>query len=176
MENYSVFKVGQVYAPAVGKGEGVKFTLSSGGAMLLYAFDNPTSEEVAQMKSGKDFEIRYTEMNGILWITSKCGNLEWTDAPYNPRLSSGLPGSDFDEGEGLALTLVMIDARTGIVKSTRLIGLGTSFSHYLCEKAMEIREQPMTIAEAGRSIEFTMMRCDSEYLANLAHSQARFKL
>ena len=173
---YSVFEVGKVYKPAVGIGEGVRFTLSSGGAVLMYAFDNPTAKEIEQTKSGKKFEIRYTEINGIIWITSKCGDLEWTDAPYNPRLSSGFPAPDFADGEGIALTLVMLDSRNSVVKSTRLIGLGTRFSHYLTEKAIELKNQPMTMTEASRSINQTMLRYTSEQLANLAPSQARFRL
>ena len=171
-----VFEVGKVYKPAIGIGEGVRFDISSAGATLMYVFDAPSPDEVAQMRSGKRFEIRYTEINGILWITSKCGDLEWTDAPYNPRLSSGLPDPDFNDGEGLALTLVMIDARDAVVKSVRLIGLGTRFSHYLTEKALELREQPMTATAANSSIVQTMMMFDSRQLADIAPSQARFRV
>ncbi len=173
---FQVFEVGKVYEPAIGMSEGVRFDLTSSGGILLYGFNNPTAHEVEQMKAGKHFEIRYTEMNGILWITSKCGDLAWTDAPYNPRLSSGLPDIDFEEGEGIALSLVMIDVPSGIVKSARLIGLGTRFSRYLTEKAIEVREQPMTIMEANRSINATMAMCSSEDLAKVAPSQARFEV
>ena len=170
------FEVGKVYKPAVGIGEGVRFNLSYDGAVLIYAFDNPTAREIAETKSGKSFEIRYTEVNGIIWVTSKCGDLEWTDAPYNPRLSSSLPDPDFADGEGLALTLVMLDSMSGVVKSTRLIGLGTRFSHYLTEKAIELKDQSMTMAEANRSISQTMAMYSSDQLANIATSQARFRL
>ena len=157
-------------------GEGVRFDLTYSGGMLMYLFNNPTAHEVEQMKSGKSFEIRFSEINGIIWVTSKCGDLAWTDAPYNPRLSSGLPDPDFEDGNGIALSLVMIDVPSGIVKSARLIGLGTSFSHYLTEKALEIREQPMTIMDVNRSINSTMAMCSSEHLAKIAPSQARFEI
>lgn len=175
-------KVGSVYKPAVGMGEGVKFTLSFDGALLLYAFDDPTPEEIAEMKAGKSFELRYAEIAGILWVTSKCGNLEWTDAPYNPRLSSSLPPSDFEEGEGLALTLVMVDSRTAVVKALRVIGLETRFSHDLAETASWIKEfgdpidEPMTEHEAESLIRHTMATCSSEHLAKIAPSHARFRL
>ena len=156
--------------------EGVRFDLSSAGATLIYAFDAPTTDEVAQVRSGNGFEIRFAEINDILWVTTKCGNLEWTDAPYNPRLSSGLPDPDFADGEGIALTFVLIDSATGIVKAVRLIGLGNRFSHYLTEKALELREKTMTMTDAVRSINQTMNMYDSRQLASLASSQARFRL
>ena len=171
-----VFEVGKVYKPAIGIGEGVRFDLSYAGATLMYVFDAPSPDEVAQMRSGKSFEIRYTEQCGIIWVTSKCGNLAWTDAPYNPRLSSDLPPAYYEDGEGLALTLVMIDARDAVVKSVRLIGLGTRFSHDLTETAMALREQPMTMAEAHNAITYTMARCTSEDLAKVAPSFARFRI
>ena len=177
MDNrFSLFEVGKPYEPAIGMGEGVRFTLSSEGGLLLYVFDNPTSEEIDQMRSGKGFEIRFATINGIIWVTSKCGDLEWTDAPYNPRLSGGLPAPDFEDGEGIALTLVMINAMDGVVKSVRLIGLGTSFSHYLVERSIELRDQPMTMVEANHSINQTMLRNSSRQLADIAPSQARYRL
>ena len=176
MGKYEVFEVGKVYEPFVGMEEGVRFNLSSSGATLVYAFNNPTPDEVAQMQAGKRFEIRFVEFGGIIWITSKCGNLEWTDAPYNPRLSTGLPASEFEDGEGIALTLVMIDSRNGVVKSTRLIGLGTNFSRYLMEEATGLRSCPMTILDASTSIVHTMDRFSSRQLADISQNAARFRL
>ena len=172
---FSVFKVGQVYQPAVGIGEGVKFTLSKDGALLLYSFDSPAAEEVAEMKAGKGFEIRFVTLGGIIWVMSKCGDLDWADAPYNPRLVGALP--EEPEGkEGTALTLVMVDSRSGVVKSVRLIGLGSDFSRALLKEATEVRSKAMTVMDANRSINNTMMRYDTKSLVRMAPSYARFKL
>jgi len=171
-----IIEVGKPCKPFIGMGEGVRFSLSGDGALLAYCFDNPTEHEIAQMKSGKSFEIRCSMIDKILWITSKCGDLAWTDAPYNPRLSQSLLEWDYDEGEGIALTLVMIDSKTGIVKAARLIGLGTMFSRYLVAKTLELRDDPMTEEEAAESIKWTMARASSEYLAKIAPSYGQFRL
>ena len=173
---FEVIEVGKPYEPIIGMGEGVRFDLSPSGGLLLYSFDRPATDEIDQMKSGKGFEIRFAELGGIIWITSKCGNLEWADAPYNPRLSSGIPAPNLEDGQGIALTLVMVDARDGVVKSARLIGLGTKFSQCLLEKAVELRKQPMTMTEATGAINRIMMKYTSRQLSDMASGQARFRI
>ena len=90
MDNRSVFEVGKPYLPALGLGEGVRFGIDGSGCFLMYEFNRPTDAEVSATKSGQPFEIKFVTVNGIIWILSKCGTLRWTDAPYNPRLSSSL--------------------------------------------------------------------------------------
>ena len=104
-----LLEVGKPYLPALGLGEGVRFNIGPDGAILIYCFDRPTPREVQAMGSGKDFEIRFVTVDGIMWILSKCGDLEWTDAPYNPRLSAGISSlAVIANGAGLGLTLVLM--------------------------------------------------------------------
>ena len=92
-------EVGKTFLPALGMGEGIKFGIDSGGATLMYMFDSPTRQEIRATKSGKRFEIRFITIDGIIWILSKCGNLNWVDAPYNPRLlSSALDSISITDG------------------------------------------------------------------------------
>ena len=170
------FEVGKPYSPAFGLGEGVRFNLASDGAAMIYAFDNPTPDEIDQMHSGNGFEIRFVTLGGIIWIMSKCGNLEWTDAPYNPRLSSSLPELPSGDTEGTALTLVMLNSRDAVVKSVRLIGLGTEFSRRLISEATALRNMTMTVKEAAMSINQTMAKYSTKDLIKMAPGYARFRL
>ena len=165
----SVFEVGKPYLPAIGLGEGVRFGIDGTGCTLMYCFNRPTDAEVAAMRSGQSFEIRYITINGIIWILSKCGNLNWTDAPYNPRLSSNLPDPEsIQDGSGLALTSIMLDSKDAVVKSARLIGLGTDFSRQLASEVLKVRSQPMTVREAGMSINQTMQMHSTRRLVQMA--------
>jgi hypothetical protein len=171
------FEVGKPYLPALGLGEGVRFNIGPDGAFLLYGFDRPTVKEVAAVGTGQSFEIRFVTIDGILWILSKCGSLEWTDSPYNPRLSRSIPGKQsIVDGAGLGLTLVMCDSRDAVVKYVRYIGLGTEFSRRLLEEAAILKEIPQSMAEADASIQRTMLMFPTSKLAGMAPSWARFKL
>lgn len=173
----NTFEVGKPYLPALGLGEGARFSIGPDGAFLLYAFDRPKPAEVAAMGSGQAFEIRFATIGGIVWILSKCGTLHWTDAPYNPRLSEGIPEpASITDGSGLGLTLVMIDSRDAVVKSARLIGLGTDFSRRLLEEAQTVRKQALTMTQAGLSIHRTMTSYATAQLAKMAPSWARYRI
>ena len=169
------FEVGKPYLPALGLGEGVRFDIGA-SATLLYCFDRPTPTEVEAMKSGKSFEIRFVTINGIIWILSKCGSLEWTDAPYNPHLSKDIPTpSSISDGSGLGLTLVMLDSRDAVAKSIRFIGLGTEFSRKILQEALTVRNEGVTMAQADMSIAMTMQQYSTSQLVKIA-SKNRFQL
>lgn len=76
------YEVGQVIEKFKTSQEDVKFDISDEGAVLLVFFPNPTQEEINQFESGKEFEIRLTELNDVIMLTFKIGNLNWMDAPY----------------------------------------------------------------------------------------------
>ena len=126
------YEVGQVVDNFKWHPEGVHFDIADDGATMIAFFQDPTTEEIEQFKSDKKFEIRFTELYGVIMITVKIGSLNWMDAPYSPHLSENLtkfplPGTD----QGLGLTLMLVDARTGEIKSIRLIGLSERFSKRL---------------------------------------------
>lgn len=140
MEKY---EVGQIIDIFKNHKEGIYFDLDDSGATLLVFFQNPTPNETEQFKSGKSFEIRFTELYNVIMITVKIGSLNWVDAPYTPHLSKNLtkfqiPG----ENQGLGLTLILIDAITGEIKHIRLIRLSERFTKELFGVVMEhkIRE------------------------------------
>ena len=163
------FKVGKTFLPALGIGEGVRFGIDSAGLTLMYMFSNPTRQEIKSMKSGTRFEIRFITIDGILWILSKCGSLNWTDAPYNPRLLGSAAGPiSIADGEGLSLLLMMLDADNAVVKSLRYIGLGTEFSRHLLAETFKLREQPMSRKDAEESIKRTMLSHTTDNIAEMA--------
>ena len=124
--------VGETFLPLYGKPEGIYIDVDPSGILLMYNFMHPTQSEIDQMGTEKPFEIRYVRIQDALYILTKCGNLNWTDAPYNPHLSRQPELQPItDDVSGYALTLLMVDAATNIIKSVRLIGLGNKFSKEL---------------------------------------------
>lgn len=168
-------EVGKPYLPIMGRGEGAIFDANEGGYLLIYNFDNPKQSEIAQMGSGSPFEIAFTSIGGAIWILTKCGTLEWTDAPYHPALSLYADKLLRPTGEdGTALTLVMTDARDATVKSIRMIGLGHNFSDKLYHQIVELAEKPFNLLDYNRNLNNTMMAYSTRALLNM--STARWKL
>ena len=60
------YEVGQTIENFRNHQEGVQFDMSDSGATLLVFFNNPTQDEIEQFKAGKNFEIRFTELYGII--------------------------------------------------------------------------------------------------------------
>lgn len=147
------YEVGQIVNNFKHHAEVVQFDISDDGAVLLVFFKNPTAEEIEQFKSGKSFEIRFAELYNVIMITAKIGNLAWVDAPYTPHLSKNLTTFKMPaDGQGLGLTLMLIDAVTGQIKNMRLLGLSANFTKHLFGIAMEQKTKAFNRQEYDKSI------------------------
>lgn len=132
------YEVGKTVEDFKNNVEGVNFDINDNGATMLVFFQNPTEEEIEQFKSGNNFEIRFTELYDVIMITVKIGNLNWMDAPYSPHLSKNLKKFQIpNEGQGLALTLVLVDSATGEIKNLRLLSLSERFTRRFLGTIME---------------------------------------
>lgn len=133
------YRVGQIIPEFIGHQECVKFDITDDGASLLVFFNRPNTNEIEQFKSNHSFEIRYVQLKDVIMMLVKIGSLNWMDAPYNPHLSKNLthllpPGS----GQGLALTIYLIDSATGKICSMRLVGLSERFTKSLFNTISEV--------------------------------------
>ena len=73
------------------------------------------------LRPGNPFEIRFTTMRGIIFVTAKVGNLSWADMAYTPHLSKNLTTLQIpNDGQGLALVLYLVDSSNGQLKHMRL--------------------------------------------------------
>lgn len=168
-------EVGGTFPLIAGREEGVIFETDASGFLLIYNLNSPTDKEIAAMKSEQPFEIRSVSFGGICWVLSKCGNLAWTDAPYTPHLSAGAKDLQRpNTGLGIALTLLMVDAATNIVKSIRLIGLGERFSLGIYNDIQELLSQPFEREQYFRSVKIAQIAHTTKELVQLASN--RYKL
>lgn len=150
--------------------EGAKFDLDDNGAMLVVYFVNPTAEEIEQFKANKPFHIRFTKLDGIIFLTVKIGGLSWMDAPYSPHLSKNLTRYVLpDEGQGLALTLIFIDSGTGEIKSMRLIGLSHQFTKQLFGNVMEEAVKEFDYKEYDRKLRQIYQKYTTEQICKMSN-------
>lgn len=147
------YEIGQTLDGFKNHPEGAQFDIADDGAIMLVFFNSPTGEEIEQFESGKGFELRFTEMYGVVMITVKIGNLSWMDAPYTPHLSPNLTGFQMpEEGHGLSLMLVLIDSATGTIKHMRILGLSEKFTKRLFEVSSDLWANPFDAVKYNSSI------------------------
>lgn len=147
------YEIGQVINNFKYHSEGVQFDITDDGATMIVFFQSPTFEEIEQFKSGKNFEIRFTELYGIIMITTKIGNLNWMDAPYTPHLSKNLTKFELPgENQGLGMVLILVDAITGEIKSMRFLGLSERFTKKLFGVVMKHKLKLFDELEYDKSI------------------------
>lgn len=145
------------------------FDITDSGAVLLIFFQSPDAYEVEQFQSGKPFEIRFTELNDIIVITTKFGSLEWIDSPYNANLSKNLTKLELPrDGQGLGLTVIFADSYTGEVKNIRLISLSTNFTKKLFDCIMENKVKPFSQATYYANVAILMNKYTTKDIVKMS--------
>lgn len=123
-----LLKVGELFIAGVTHyQEGIKFNFDDSGAFLMYLFSSPTDKEISCIRKG-DYSFKVCEFPNVMFFLSKFGSMNWEDAPYSPHLSKSFTFQTLTEGMGYGLTVVLVDAATGVLKGMRTIGLPTKFS------------------------------------------------
>lgn len=168
-------KVGQKYDIFKSYTEGVKFDISDSGAHLIVYFNNPTLQEIQEFESKKRFEIRFSVFYNIIIITTKIGCLNWMDAPYSPHLSKNLSKIQFpQEGEGLSLTLILVNAVDGEVKNLRLLGLSEKFSQALVGTVLEEKMKEFNKEQYAENLNQIYNRYTTEKLVSYSNHYCKF--
>lgn len=168
------YSIGQIVPNFKGHAEGIHFDVDDGGATLIALFNSPETSEIDQFKSGKPFEIRFTELNNVIMITAKIGSLNWVDAPYTVHLSKNL--SQFQipaEGQGLGLTLILADTSTGEIKHIRLLGLSERFTRLLFGAMMEQKNTPFDRADYYKTLDKIFATYDTKQLVKISRAYCR---
>ncbi len=150
---YYITKVGEQFISGRTKyPEGVRFEYTESGPCLIFAFRNPSQKEIEAARKGK-VELALHETSLILWVLHRIEGLEqWSDCPFSIRIYDGIErafdwSEKIDEGKGVALSIVLVNADTGILLAQRLIGLSTKFSQELRSAIFRQLEQPFSKAE-----------------------------
>lgn len=155
-----------MYAYEVGKKiispcqDGVIFNMTDEGGVLLICFSNPTAKEKQEFKDG--LSLRFTVVNDIIFVLSRMGISNWMDSPYyryykgqNPKLPEVI-----EDGIGLSVHVMFIDAANGTLVAQKLIGCKTLGSRKLVEA---IKSQPI-INNYDQLLNITMMQYSTSKL------------
>lgn len=154
------FEVGGRFTLLAGKPEGTFFEITASGPVWFFNYASPTDQEISDISEGNPFEIRTMLMNDVLWVFIKCGSQEWAEAPYNPHLSKSPELQPVEDSSGgYAMTLIMVDAETQIIRHIRMVGLGNRFSRQLKRDVEELLSRPFN----RQAYDIAIMKAQTAY-------------
>ncbi len=110
--------------------EGCTMLYDEVGPTLLISLSGLTTKEAKKIQKGQiDFGV--FEDEGILFLLIKIPDvMDWSDAPFHIGLYSDdrkVP-EEIPEGKGWGITIMGLEARNGLIKALRMVGLGTEIS------------------------------------------------
>lgn len=109
------------------------FDVSDGGATLIVYLNRPTNHEVSEFKKGK-LKMGYYLYKNVIMLLVKVGDMPWMDAPYSVHLSKHITNlNDVGESQGLATTIMLVDAQNGEIKTIRVVGMNHRLTKGLFE-------------------------------------------
>lgn len=122
--------VGSAYHPSrTSWPECAQYNYRSGAHELVLFLGSPSPTETEACKSGQAHFALYARDSLLLLLYELSPGLPWSDAPYSwhllPAHERDLPSADLGPEARAHLTIVLVDANTGLVRALRLV----SFSH-----------------------------------------------
>lgn len=151
--NFNVKTTGMVLDRFKGYPDSNIVNVSDSGIDVYVLMRKPSKNEIKQMRAGSEFKVKLLEMYGVIFFLLKFGNLEWSDAPYNVNLSTGVTYlQDVPDGSGYAVKIYLIDTSSGELVCQRLTSLDTCTSRELKEMVERQKALPFNKIEYAIAI------------------------
>ncbi|TEB13337.1 hypothetical protein [Pelotomaculum propionicicum] len=167
------YEVGKLFAEEITSyPETVKFDFTQSGPVLLVFFAGPTPKEIESVKSGR-FEAGFYAKDDVIFFLARFAGLNWMDAPYTAHLSEPFEFLEMGEGQGFGLHIFLVDARTGIIKAMRLIGLSAGFSRKLKTAIEDQKKRPFNKDVYDHQIKFVFSNFTTMELVQRADARCR---
>lgn len=136
----NILTVGEPYHPSRRQWpEGATYNFRAGAHELVLFFDRPTDRETGAIRRDR-MDLAVTAEGDVIILSWRFGTAPWSDAPYSWHL---LPEAErvepaTPEGNGALLSVVLVDASTGLVRAFRAVSMSAEFAAAL---EGSIREQ-----------------------------------
>ena len=136
MSDMHLYVVGKPYNPSRRQWEErYVYQYRQGGHELLIFLKSPTKEEVKAVESGTPEFALFVQQPTIWFLSRFAPGLTWSDTPYSWHLVLGdekqIPQEFEREGQRMLLSVLLIDADTGILRAMRAVSLSPDFSRAL---------------------------------------------
>lgn len=139
--------VGQPFAPERQKWPDGSFEYRyfDGNHLLQICVASPSEQDTAVFLNGRMHVGLYAEQGVVFFLFRIEGFMEWSDQAFSIRLvgeaDRGLPR--IEDNERLLLTLVLVDADTGLVSAMRMVTYSPHFSRLFVRKLQAQLDAPV---------------------------------
>ncbi len=123
---FDIYAKGMVLEKYIGYPETMQFELVNNQIVIVMSREN-----IKRYPLGGAFEFRFEPVYNTIFLLMKYGNCSWMSAPYSPHLSADFEAVAFEEGEGLALSIMQICNEDGKICNMSFLALTTDFSNLL---------------------------------------------
>ena len=140
------YEVGKPYIPGrTNWPEAVEYNYRGGGHELRMFMANPTAREIAGIARGPVRFGLVVDDPAIVLVYRFEEAIPWSDAPYTihavPEDQRTVP-PEIQPGERALLTIIVIDARSGIIKGIRALSFTEQFSRRLHQAIRDQAAKP----------------------------------
>jgi len=166
MHRYEVGKPHNPDQPNRTYPEGFHLNYMDGDISVIAYMDQPTAGEIRDFKSGVP-QFALVEGKSCLVLCIRMGTQPWSDAPWEAwrqQTGRGLP----EPGANL-LTVLLCDARGGIVRNIRVIGLNTDFAQALHRVVARLTAEGAAPETASAELKGFMASTPTELVARAQH-------
>lgn len=142
----AAYRAGEPYHPTRRSWpEIAQYNYRGGGHELVLFLRQPTSPEVRAARQGLASFAFYADQNLLVLLYAFGDGLPWSDAPFSwhlvPAAERVLPPETRGEERAL-LTVVLVDATTGIIRALRVVTLSATFTRLLHDAIREQAARP----------------------------------
>lgn len=136
MAEVYTYREGGLYHPTQRQWpERAEYNYRSGGHELVLFYPQPSAHEVQAIKRGTVEVALYTE-GDLLLLLHRFGDLPWSDSPYSwhllrqalPEQATLPPPLGEGEESRTLLTVILVNAATGVIRALRVVSLSPAFT------------------------------------------------
>jgi hypothetical protein len=132
--------------------EGAIFEMTSHGGLLNIYYIHPTALEIRDIDVGINFKMGIKEFKDIAVILFKFPHSNWLECPFH----AGLYDVKFlflhDDDKTSALSMVLTDYATNIIKATRMVSIPAKLNKALFDVVVKQQNNPISMEMYHRQI------------------------
>lgn len=173
------FRVGELYSPNRTRWpEGIEYNFRSGVHEMRIFFENLTAREKRAITQ-QPFDLAVAGVGDVIFMLTRFYyDHIWNDSPYTIHLVSAdeqKPPPPVEADQGLALTIFLVEATTGILEGIRVVGMPPAFVHTLHQLIEQQVQRAFDPAEYDKQLaEIYQKYPSASDLAGIAQARARF--
>ncbi|MBB4936552.1 hypothetical protein FHR32_000857 [Streptosporangium album] len=133
----------------------MQLRLTPDGCELALFYPSPTAAEVHEIRGGLP-QWAWVELDGIAVLAFRFGTLQRADTPYQvtrDETARDQSGPIDPEGKHLIVSVVLVDAHTGIIKGLRALTWPPEFATAVRDTVQRQLDSPITDAQAGIALQ-----------------------